>query len=147
MPWWVIEIVLTSSGLNLYSELEKKSNGLFKIKGLLDFKNQPLESYAILSRYDFGILHNFEENQKVSYFDKFNIPNRFYEYQISGVLPIVKKNDSFVVEEIIEKNNCWVVYVKLIDLLQCKTSKYKAYNPTFEDYCITLKKIFNFEIW
>ncbi len=137
------EIIPTSFGLNLYSELEKKSNGLFKIKGLLDFKNDPLRSYSTLSKYDFGILHNFETGEKVSYFDKFNIPNRFYEYQISGVLPIVKKGESYVIEEVIRKYNCGIVYDELDELILCDIKKYEFFNPSFEDYCVALKKIYN----
>jgi hypothetical protein len=91
-------------------------------------------------------LHNFESDQKVSYFDKFNIPNRFYEYQISGVLPIVKKGDSFVVEEIILNNNCGIVYEELGELSNCDVTEYKMYNPTFKDYCFKLKEIYNTDI-
>lgn len=140
------EVVLTSTGIDLYNELERTSGGLFSVKGLLDFKNNPMAAYNTLSKYDFGILHNFESDQKVSYFDKFNIPNRFYEYQISGVLPIVKKGDSFVVEETILKNNCGIVYEELGDLSNCDVTKYKMYNPSFKDYCFKLKEIYNTDI-
>jgi hypothetical protein len=140
------EIVPSATGLNLYTELENKSNGLFKIKGLLDFKNEPFESYSTLSKYDFGVLHNFQEGEKVSDFDKFNIPNRFYEYQVSGVLPIVKKGDSFVIEELMLKHNCGIVYSDLNELLVQDISNFKFYNRSFEDYCFALKTIYTDEL-
>lgn len=143
---YTAEIIPTSKGLNLYHELEVKSRGLFKIKGILDFKNHPSDSYTILSKYDFGILHNYESGQNVSYFDKFNIPNRFYEYLIAGVIPVVKAGDSLVVESLINEKRCGIVYSDFEDFKGLSINDIQPYLPTFEEYCFSLKKIFNKEL-
>jgi len=87
---------------NPYTDLEKKYN-TFRILPPLNFNNKPIHSYQILSNYDAGILHNIKSDEKISIFSKMNIPNRFYDYIISGVIPLVIKQQMDDIEELI---NC-----------------------------------------
>lgn len=59
------------------------------------------EDYLEISKYDFGIIHNYEEGEETSKFSKINIPNRVFEYMAANVQPIVLRNTLTEVENII----------------------------------------------
>ena len=134
------EIRNDTNGVNQYAELEKTSNGLFSIKGSLDLRNDPNESYSILSSYDFGILHNYIEGADVSKFDNVNIPNRIYEYLISNVIPIVPKGHSIVIEELFKSKGIGCIYSNLKDLRTFKNEKTTSFNPSFLEYLQKINK-------
>lgn len=96
------------NGVNLYKQLSEE-NPKFLINSSLDFVNETEDAYSQLALYDYGILHNFINGESVSYFDKFNIPHRFFEYQIAKVIPIVIKNQTIVVEQLIKEKNCGLI--------------------------------------
>jgi hypothetical protein len=95
-------------GRNIYNEIAQK-NINFKIHSTLDFVNDTENAYNQLAKYDFGILHNFIEGESVSYFDRYNIPHRFFEYQIANVIPVVIKGETIVVEQLINSKKCGIV--------------------------------------
>ena len=84
------KIVNDKNGVNQYEKLLSKNPDSFRIKKPLkiNFENDKslskvLESYSILSQYDYGFIHNYEDNCEVSRFDSINIPHRFHQYQAS----------------------------------------------------------------
>lgn len=129
-----LKIYKTSQGVDLYQELKKLYPEKLYIEPGLDFENHPDESYEILGRYDFGVLHNLNSNDDVSEFDQINISHRFYEYQIAKVAPIVKRGTTIVEENVIQNNKCGLVYDDLSDLLRCLNDNYTYFTPSFSDY-------------
>jgi len=112
-------IKLDNKGINKYEELKKNFPNQFYIHKALDFENSPIESYSILSKYNYGILHNFNENTSVSKFDRINIPHRYYEYLLANVIPIIKKKQTVVLEELFRKRKTGIIYTNINDL-SCK---------------------------
>lgn len=92
-------IIPNKDGRNLYVELAQRDSN-FIIERPLDFECDSKNSYKILSRYDIGILHAYNLTHNVIFFDKVNIPHRYYEYQLAHVCPIVPKGYTIVTEEI-----------------------------------------------
>ena len=129
-----LKIHNTIDGDNLYQKLQELYPDQLYIEPGLDFENKPDESYEILGRYDFGVLHNFSLDDEVSEFDQINISHRFYEYQIAEVAPIVKKDTTIVEEELILKNNCGVVYTELSELEHHLNDDFTFFTPSFADY-------------
>ena len=108
-------IINDKNGINQYKRLEESSNGSFIIEPSLNLAND-INAYSILSRYDYGVLHNFIEGTSNSEFDRVNIPNRYYEYQIAHVIPIVKAGETIVMERIFRDQKTGVVYNNLMEL-------------------------------
>jgi hypothetical protein len=98
------KIELDENGLDPYTSILKSRYNNFSIEEPLDFINNTEESYSILSRYDFGLLHASDLESNVSKFDEVNIPHRFYEYLISGVISIVNDNHELGIKEIFTKD-------------------------------------------
>ena len=80
------------------------------------------EAYYLLKRCDAGMLHPkltddvMRTNYPLYAFEQINIPNRFYEYQIADVVPIIEKNSSYYMENLINKTNFGLIYSDLEDL-------------------------------
>ncbi len=126
-------------GVDCYSMLANEFPNKFIIEPTSNFKSKPYEAYENLSRYDYGVLHNFIEGSKVSEFDKVNIPNRFYEYQIAQVTPIIKRGTTILLEKIINEKKCGVIYDTLDDLNKNHNVSY--FKPSFKDY---IEALYNF---
>jgi len=101
---------------NPYEDLTK-SGKLFIEKPLNLYAGS--EDYYLLKRYDAGIMHPKihdelkESNYPLYKFQQINIPNRFYEYQMADVVPIVEENSSYFIENLIKKINFGIVYSDL----------------------------------
>lgn len=135
------KILLDRYGVNQYEKLVNKYPGQFFIKKPLkmnselnDLSKDILDSYSTLSKYDFGFVHNYEEGSEVSQFDAVNIPHRFHQYQVAGLTPIILKNKNIVLEDIIKKHDCGLVYTNLKSLKTKLNTKFKSYTPSFEDF-------------
>ena len=80
------------------------------------------KDYSILKRYDAGILHSklYDELKQTNYllykFQQINIPNRFYEYEIADVVPLVEKDSAYYMEQLINQKGFGIVYSDLEDL-------------------------------
>ena len=80
------------------------------------------KDYSLLKRYDAGILHPkiYEELKQTNYplykFQQINIPNRFYEYEIADVVPLLEKNSANYMEQLINQKGFGIVYSDLEDL-------------------------------
>lgn len=80
------------------------------------------KDYSILKRYDAGILHPkmYEELKQTNYplykFHQINIPNRFYEYEIADVVPLLEKNSANYMERLINQKGFGIIYSDLEDL-------------------------------
>lgn len=128
------KIYRDSKGVNQYNRLQDKYPKKFFIEKPLDFENFSNESYKILSRYDFGILHNIAVDSPISEFDQYNIPHRFYEYQISEVIPIIKKGETVVLERLFETYGVGLVYESLSELKEVNRQEYVFFKKTFKEY-------------
>jgi len=91
-------------GHNLYAEIERHSD-LFYIERPLNLTAGSFD-YAILKRYDAGIMHPIipKEYSALERFQQINIPNRYYEYLMADVMPLVlvgsgKEMERLVIEE------------------------------------------------
>lgn len=131
-----LKIFSDSKGINQYDLLLKRYPDQFIIENPSDFKNDKENAYSNLSKYDYGILHNFISGTSVSEFDKVNIPNRFYEYQIANVIPIVKRGTTISVEKMMLEKKCGVVYGDLEELKE--DHEIEFYKPTFKEYISTI---------
>ena len=67
------------------------------------------EDYLALSKFDFGIIHNYKEGEETNNFSKMNIPNRLFEYTAANVKPIIIRNTLLEVEHIILKENYGII--------------------------------------
>lgn len=95
---------------NLYEQLAKKSNR-FYIEPPIDLSGNP-QNYQILKRYDAGILHLniLDSIDPLAQFQQINIPNKLYEYQMAGVVPILESNSLPAAEKIIHETQFGIVY-------------------------------------
>lgn len=139
------------SNENPYYNLAAKSDN-FYIEKPLNLEGNNFEDYKILKRYDAGILHNSSSNvEPFTKFQKINIPNRLYEYQISNVLPILKYDELPATREVIKDSNFGIIYEDFQDLsLQLRdivnsNYTYSIYEiKTFKDFVnVLLDSIFN----
>ena len=129
------------NNINQYNILANEYKNKFFIEKPLDFEKNSKESYYILSRYDYGILHNISNKNKfVSLFDEINIPHRFYEYENANVIPILKKGKTILMEKFIIENNCGIVYNNLNELKNYNTNKIKFFKRSFLEYINVLYK-------
>lgn len=108
-----LKMIPDSNGVNQYEVLKEKYKESFFIEPPLSFDdNHFVESYGILSRYDCGVLHNFVEGTPNTEFDKYNIPHRYYEYELAHVAPILLRGKTIVMERLLEEKKSGVVYSK-----------------------------------
>jgi hypothetical protein len=92
---------------NPYEQLKTLYPDTFFIDEAYDMED--IASYLDMKKFDAGILHNYVAGEKVSQFSKMNTPNRFFEYLVADIIPIVIKNTLLDVEEIINKINYGIV--------------------------------------
>ncbi len=99
--------IIINNNENPYSELSV-SNSYFHMERKLDLEKNR-DDYLVLNKYDAGILHNYDPNDKISVFSNFNVPNRLFEYQIANVKPILIRNTMLEVEKILIESNFGVI--------------------------------------
>jgi len=109
-------IASPNRSIDAYHELSSK-NSNFIIEEPLELVAGS-EDYKILKRYDAGILHaeTEEKNFSLYEFQKINIPNRIYEYQMCGVLPIIFDGDAIETKKLIERSAFGIIYSSYNDL-------------------------------
>ncbi|QQO09828.1 hypothetical protein [Breznakiella homolactica] len=125
--------IIPINGNNPYCELAQENHN-FRIEQKLDFETDYENAYKILSQYDVGILHAFIPDTSVFSFDQINIPHRFYEYQIAGVVPLLKKNTNFVLEDIFLTDKNGLLYEDVNEISFEKIKNKQFTNKTFEEY-------------
>lgn len=88
-------IDLVKSGYQVFIHTPKSTKSVLEayraIEGVsvlnpLDLESS-IEDYRILSRYEFGVMHNPRVKEKLSSFTLINVPNRYYEYEMCNVQP------------------------------------------------------------
>lgn len=128
-----LKIFPDMNGVNQYEVLREKYKDLFFIESPLSFDDAHFEeSYMVLSRYDYGVLHNFVEGTPNTEFDKYNIPHRYYEYELAHVAPILLKGKTIVMQRIMEEEKTGIVYSKPSDISLTDKCNYKT--SVFSDY-------------
>lgn len=111
-------VVPDKNGVNQYERISQDYPGKFIIEAPLAFDGERWkEGYYTLSRYDYGILHNFIENTSNSEFDKYNIPHRYFEYQLAHVVPILLEGKTIVMERVMKEKQSGVIYKSPKELL------------------------------
>lgn len=125
--------IISYNGQNPYIELAERNKN-FIIEPPLDFEGASKKAYATLSRYDIGILHAYISTQKVSLFDKVNIPHRYYEYLLAHVCPIVPKGHTIVTEKIFSEKKSGIIYENLSDITLKTIKNIKYENLFFKNY-------------
>lgn len=103
--------------------------------------------YLELAKFDYGILHNYEEGELTNAFSRINIPNRLYEYFVSDVRPIVLENTLEEVENIIRDIEFGLIvknYKEAADKMKEQVTHKRvishshAFNSSFETFMETL---------
>lgn len=75
---------------NPYFEMAREYPESFKIEPPIDLMNP--EGYFELAKYDYGLLTSGAASDRLFLeFERYNIPNRYYEYKMAGVIPIAPK--------------------------------------------------------
>lgn len=106
-------------GNNPYLELAKTGKLIIEPPSKLYVGSK---DYSKFKRYDAGILHPkiYEELKRTNYplykFQQINIPNRFYEYEMADVVPLLEKNSAYYMEQLINQKGFGIVYSDLEDL-------------------------------
>lgn len=129
---------------NPYARLDNTSR-YFHIESPLDLEKD-WSDYLVLKRYDAGLLHNYRENESIARFTRMNVPNRLYEYQLAGVLPVVLKGTLLDVEDIIRDTGFGLIgssYVEVAEmLLKLIANPHRrptmADPPSFQDFLSVL---------
>lgn len=127
-----LKIFPDKNGVNQYEEIARQ-NPNFIIEPPLDFNN-PQKALAILSRYDYGVMHNYIEGTSNSGFDKYNIPHRYYEYQIAEVIPLLKKNKTVVLEDLISEKKTGCIYTDCKEILKFNKNNVVFCKQSFSEY-------------
>ncbi len=106
-------------GINQYEVLKEQYPDTFFIEPALDFTGENWKNaYSTLTRYDYGIMHNFIEGTPNTEFDKYNIPHRYYEYQLAHVAPLLLNNKTIVMQRILKEQQTGVIYSDFKELLK-----------------------------
>jgi hypothetical protein len=138
---------------NPYHLIEKKYPEQFFIDKSYDMEE--IDSYFQMKKFDAGILHNYVAGEEVSRFSQMNIPNRFFEYLVSGVKPIVIKNSLCDVEDAINDIGFGVIaesYTEAVAFLKdcVKSSERQDYSKShrfhFSNYFKILYDIYRKDI-
>lgn len=134
-----LKMIPDRNGVNQYDVLRQKYSDSFYIESPLSFDDDHfVESYGVLSRYDYGVLHNFVEGTPNTEFDKYNIPHRYYEYELAHVAPILLRGKTIVMQRILEERKSGVVYSKPEDISLSDKCIYDI--RAFSDYMYSLYK-------
>lgn len=132
-----MEILKDRNGNNQYLRLKEVYPDTFFIEDPLDFSEDNAErAYTLLSRYDYGVLHNFIEGTSVSEFDKYNIPHRFYKYTAANVIPLLEKGKTVVLQRLIEQTRSGCLYESYSDI--DSNSSFVPLKASFSDYISAL---------
>lgn len=124
------------NGKNPYVELAN-NNENFKIEHDIDFSKNSLNAYYLLSKYDVGILHAHHNTGSSYKFDRINIPNRYYEYEIAHVVPIDKKGINYIIDKKAEEKKA--IVVDSFSELSFDLIKEIVWDtPSFKDYILSL---------
>lgn len=78
-------------------------------------------------------MHNYIEGSSNTEFDKYNVPHRYYEYQVAQVVPILRRGHSFVLEDLLTRTSSGFVYDDVSELISA-TPEITFYKPTFAEY-------------
>lgn len=128
-----LRIMPDNNGIDQYELLKNEYPNSFFIEQPLNFNgNGWKDAYSTLSRYDYGILHNFVEGTSNSEFDKYNIPHRYYEYLLAHVTPVLLKNKTLVMQRIMEEKRTGVLYTAIHELLDSHKVYYET--TSFSEY-------------
>ncbi len=126
---------------NPYEMLKMQYPKYFHIDEPFDMNDW--NSYLELKKYDAGILHNVVDGEKVNEFSHMNVPNRFFEYLICNVQPIILKNKMQDVEEFIHSIDFGVLgrdYDEISNILKEQIKDKSVNYPSIE-----LKSKYSFE--
>ena len=138
------------NGIDPYNSILKNRYKNFLIEDPLDFLNDTKKSYSVLSSYDFGLLHASDLKSSVSKFDEVNIPHRFYEYLISGVISIVNDKHETGLKEIFNKDK-YVLLSETFEIGQIESNNWRIltlnknfdFNKSFQDLFEIVKSLAN----
>lgn len=133
------KIIPDKKGFNPYEKLEKENKEKFIIEPPLDEK-APLDFYKTLGTYDLGFLHMTVEGSSTSEFDKYNVPNRFYHYQIAKVVPLQKAGTKPVLEKYFSGSTFFYEDMNQVNLQKTK-DLIKGEVFSFGDYISSLYKL------
>lgn len=130
-------------GINKYLDLKKQFPDCFFMEKPLEMKrdsslNEWISSCEILSRYDYGLLHNIAEGSSVSEFDAINVPHRFFAYQAANVTPIICRGENTVLCRMFEEKKCGIVYSSIKELTKENKMDLHYIKTTYEDYLTKL---------
>lgn len=133
------------NGENLYEKLKKEyPNEFFMEKELKMNRDSSVEEWVksceILSKYDFGLMHNIIENSSVSEFDKINVPHRLFAYEAAHVIPIIEKGQNKVLERMFDEKKCGIVYKCLDELNKISIANIEYNAPSYKDYLIDIQQ-------
>ena len=120
-----------------YHDLNDKEENFTLVKGPLQLHS--IDDYLQFKDFDYGILHNYEENEVVNNFNKINIPNRIFEYICMGIKPILIKDTLSEAEKLIYDLEFGIVlenYSHLFEMHKEEDELTKVNNTyyTFENY-------------
>ncbi len=113
-----LQILPDRNGIDQYHALSEQNCDEFFIEKPLDFENDWINAYRVLSRYDYGIMHNYIRGTSNTLFDMYNIPHRYYEYQLAGVAPLLKKDETVVLQRLFTEQNTGIIYDNPAELLK-----------------------------
>jgi hypothetical protein len=137
---------------NPYENLRKCHPDRFFIDDPYEMEN--INSYVDMKKFDAGILHNYVIGEQVSQFSQMNTPNRFFEYLVAGVKPIVLKNSLLDVEDTINEIGFGVVaesYSEAVSIIRSsilsneKVKPLNMYLLSFSRYFEVLSSVINKE--
>lgn len=93
---------------SIYHDLARKNSNL-----IISFEHMRLGSriYEDIVRCDLGYLHDDVDHNNMPLFEfqKINMPNRYYEYVVSGLLPMSLKRTTFCYQDLIVEEKGFVL--------------------------------------
>lgn len=133
------------NGQNEYEKLKEKYPNEFFMEDVLNMNRDSsaeewVKSCEILSKYDFGLMHNIMENSSVSEFDKINVPHRLFAYEAAHVIPIIREGQNKVLERMFCNEKCGIVYQNLIELSKTNMTNLNYYTPSYKSYLAEIQK-------
>lgn len=123
-------------GSNPYLELAKENKN-FVIEGPLDISKDPGAAYSLLSRYDIGILHAHYGTGSSYYFDKVNLPHRYFAYQLAHVAPVDIKGENLLVDDKAKEKHALIVN-DFSEITFEKIAEIEWEYPSLKDYIQTI---------
>lgn len=124
--------IVTLNGKNPYLDMAEKEQN-FHIEGSLDFVDNTLNAYKMLSRYDIGVCHAHVKDTEVTEFDRVNIPHRYYEYHLAHVVPFDFYGGNLLLEKKAKENKALIIN-ECSDITLDKLKKIEWDTPSFDNY-------------